>query len=93
MPENAAVINQEQREASAVQAGRAWCVDVRLTLREAGRPAAGGWPGTMTEARALDCIGEADLIDYANGLSQLVVAAGADAQARFFDYRFLAART
>ena len=52
MPGDAEVTDQEQREASAEQAGRAWCVAVRSTLREAGRAAAGGWPGTISEARA-----------------------------------------
>ncbi len=34
-----------------VEAGRAWAAAVRSSLVQEGRRAAGGWPGTMTEAR------------------------------------------
>jgi len=40
------------REEQVVEAGVAWAGSVRLLLRQEGRPATGGWPGTMSEARA-----------------------------------------
>jgi hypothetical protein len=40
------------REARAESAGRDWAASVRLELHSEGRRAAGGWPGTMSEARA-----------------------------------------
>jgi hypothetical protein len=33
-------------------AGTRWALGFREELRREGRPAAGGWPGTMSEARA-----------------------------------------
>ena len=36
----------------AIDAGREWAGSVRRLLVEEGRAATGGWPGTMTEARA-----------------------------------------
>ena len=36
----------------AIDAGREWAGAVRERLDEEGRAATGGWPGTMTEARA-----------------------------------------
>ena len=36
----------------AIDAGRKWAGSVRTRLHTEGRPVAGGWPGTMTEARA-----------------------------------------
>jgi hypothetical protein len=32
-------------------AGETWAVDCANALRGEGRPVAGGWPGTITEAR------------------------------------------
>lgn len=40
------------REEEVVEAGVAWATGVRTLLRSEGRPATGGWPGTMSEARA-----------------------------------------
>ena len=37
---------------SAVALGREWASSWRQELREIGRPAVGGWPGTIPEARA-----------------------------------------
>jgi len=37
---------------NAVDAGKAWAGAVRQELEDEGRTVAGGWPGTMTEARA-----------------------------------------
>jgi hypothetical protein len=39
-------------EEKAALAGVAWAVGVRAGLVADGREAEGGWPGTMTEARA-----------------------------------------
>jgi hypothetical protein len=39
-------------EAKLETAGREWAASVRLELHRQGRRAAGGWPGTMSEARA-----------------------------------------
>lgn len=38
-------------EQSAILLGRAWADGCRKELRREGRPAAGGWPGTLREAR------------------------------------------
>ena len=43
---------QTTREEQVAEAGVAWAGSVRTLLREEGRPATGGWPGTMSEARA-----------------------------------------
>jgi len=40
-------------EDEAQQQGVAWAVSVRQALEREGRPAAGGWPGTMSQARTL----------------------------------------
>ncbi|MEM9070080.1 MAG: hypothetical protein AAGE52_16350 [Myxococcota bacterium] len=42
----------DQREEAAAEAGRTWAGKLRSTLAAEGRAAAGGWPGTMSEARA-----------------------------------------
>jgi hypothetical protein len=39
-------------EARVESAGRDWAEAVRIALHSEGRRAAGGWPGTMSEARA-----------------------------------------
>ena len=39
-------------EQSAIALGRAWADDQRTDLRREGRPASGGWPGTLREARS-----------------------------------------
>lgn len=39
-------------DASSVSTGTDWSVRLRTDLRREGRPAAGGFPGTMSEARA-----------------------------------------
>lgn len=36
---------------SAAESGRAWAKSLVAELHGAGRRAAGGWPGTLTEAR------------------------------------------
>jgi hypothetical protein len=38
-------------ERSAVTLGQTWAEEWRADLRREGRPAAGGWPGTLREAR------------------------------------------
>lgn len=40
-----------RRDDCAVDAGRHWAASVRVSLVGEGRSPAGGWPGTMTEAR------------------------------------------
>ena len=44
--------DRQEREERAGRAGRAWAAAVRLRLHQDGRRASGGWPGTITEARA-----------------------------------------
>mgnify|MGYP006929325263 CR=1 FL=1 len=44
--------SDDDRRARAIEGGRAWAASVRETVHAEGRPAAGGWPGTVTEARA-----------------------------------------
>jgi hypothetical protein len=39
-------------EQTAVTVGRLWADQWRHDLQREGRPAAGGWPGTLREARA-----------------------------------------
>jgi len=39
-------------EQSAIALGQTWAEEWRRDLRREGRPAAGGWPGTLREARA-----------------------------------------
>ena len=39
-------------EEMAVSMGKAWAERCREDLRAEGRPVAGGWPGTLPEARA-----------------------------------------
>ena len=46
-----AELRRLQLEQSAVILGRSWAVQWRDDLRREGRPAAGGWPGTLREAR------------------------------------------
>lgn len=41
-----------RREDAAADAGRLWADSVRTELEAEGRPVTGGWPGTMSEARA-----------------------------------------
>ena len=38
-------------ELGTTSAGARWAASFRHELRKQGRPAAGGWPGTMSEAR------------------------------------------
>lgn len=54
MAVEAANIDCRQRELEAVAdiASRRWVERWRLQLRGQGRPVAGGWPGTLPEARA-----------------------------------------
>jgi hypothetical protein len=40
-------------EETATTLGRTWAVGRRRDLQREGRPASGGWPGTLREARAL----------------------------------------
>jgi hypothetical protein len=40
-------------EETATTLGRTWAVGCRRDLQREGRPASGGWPGTLREARAL----------------------------------------
>ena len=42
----------DEREVDAERAGRLWADEVRGAIRLEGRAAAGGWPGTLTEARS-----------------------------------------
>ena len=51
--------NQSERSGSedgvsgrVEEAGLAWAGEMRAALHAEGRPAAGGWPGTLSEARA-----------------------------------------
>ena len=37
---------------AAAAAGRVWANSVRMELQAEGRTVSGGWPGTMSEARA-----------------------------------------
>ena len=45
-------MTNEEREDHARQQGRAWAGTVRRSIEESGRRIEGGWPGTLTEARA-----------------------------------------
>ena len=47
---DAAVI--ERLRAAAIDFGRRWAREVVASLHGAGRRAAGGWPGTLSEARS-----------------------------------------
>jgi hypothetical protein len=42
---------RELLEKGAVAVGLRWAEEQRLELHREGRPAAGGWPGTLREAR------------------------------------------
>jgi hypothetical protein len=42
---------RELLERGAVAVGLRWAEEQRLQLHREGRPAAGGWPGTLREAR------------------------------------------
>ena len=42
---------REQRDGRVEEDGRAWADSVRALLSSEGRAAAGGWPGTLSEAR------------------------------------------
>jgi hypothetical protein len=42
----------EDQPSDIVLCGRAWADSVRSTLASEGRAACGGWPGTLSEARA-----------------------------------------
>lgn len=42
----------ERLQAPAMDDGRAWARDLAAGLRASGRRAAGGWPGTLSEARS-----------------------------------------
>jgi hypothetical protein len=44
--------DEKRRSVRAALDGRAWAESVRADLAGDGRPAAGGWPGTLSEARA-----------------------------------------
>ncbi|WP_437574496.1 hypothetical protein [Sorangium sp. So ce887] len=52
-PENSAQTTARRRfiEQSATTLGQAWAKQWRQDLHREGRPAAGGWPGTLREAR------------------------------------------
>lgn len=45
-------VNHRGWEARAEIAGRDWAAAVRMALHNEGRRASGGWPGTLSEARA-----------------------------------------
>ncbi len=45
-------VRKQLLEQGAVATGQRWAERWRADLRHEGRPAAGGWPGTMPEARA-----------------------------------------
>lgn len=42
----------ERLERAAASEGESWASDCARALRREGRPPTGGWPGTMSEARA-----------------------------------------
>lgn len=44
---------RDDLQASSLAVGDAWVARVRRDLRKDNRAAAGGWPGTMREARAV----------------------------------------
>jgi hypothetical protein len=44
--------NYDSLQLAVEAAGEAWACDCAETLRAEGRTIAGGWPGTMTEARS-----------------------------------------
>jgi hypothetical protein len=46
------VVRRALLERGSVSAGTNWAASWREDLRKQGRPAAGGWPGTLSEARA-----------------------------------------
>jgi hypothetical protein len=43
---------QQRRDERAIRAGEAWAMAVREVVQKDGRKAAGGWPGTLSEAKA-----------------------------------------
>lgn len=49
---DAASARRASIEQSAAAIGRVWAACCRDDLHSEGRPAAGGWPGTLSEARA-----------------------------------------
>ena len=61
----------------ATRAGSEWAIDVRAFLVADGRQAEGGWPGTMTEARArADSLSEGTLSgEERHRLGRIVYAA------------------
>jgi len=47
-----ASLDWKDLEASAAERGREWAESVRARLEDESREALGGWPGTISEARA-----------------------------------------
>ncbi len=49
---NARDASERCHDADVEESGRAWAQQVRARLEHEGRRASGGWPGTLSEARA-----------------------------------------
>ena len=47
-----ALSNRQRRDERAIRGGEAWATAVRNDVQKDGRKAAGGWPGTLSEAKA-----------------------------------------
>lgn len=70
------------RDTRAVDAGRAWADAVRERLHAEGRRAAGGWPGTLSEAKArlVDTLGPGAMLspEDQSRLARVLYAAARD---------------
>jgi hypothetical protein len=62
---------QASIEASAASLGRTWAARCRHELRSEGRPASGGWPGTLSEARAR--VGRRLVVEASGQRSELLI--------------------
>jgi hypothetical protein len=60
---------QTSIEASATALGRTWAAGCRHELHREGRTASGGWPGTLSEARAR--VGRRLVVEASGGRSEL----------------------
>lgn len=63
---------QASIEAGATALGRAWAALRRHELHSDGRPASGGWPGTLSEARAR--VGRRLIVEARGGRSELLIS-------------------
>jgi hypothetical protein len=62
---------QTSIEASAAALGRTWAARCRHDLQREGRAASGGWPGTLSEARAR--VGRRLVVEASGRRSELLI--------------------